>query len=153
MRSFTPVELARMQGTQDAAMMDACVLEAYGASTSNYGYGHSYSDVSTSVCGLKPAPSREVMESGQVALPDARLRLPIHTGVAGVDRVRVTHRHGVALAVPLVYDVIGLPERGPSGLQLNLRLATGGEPSAPLPWGDYGLAFSDANNSMYLALF
>lgn len=152
MRHFTTAELNAMQATQVAAMQDRAVLEVRSAGTSDYGYGHSYQDGATTVCGLHMSPSREVMEAGQVAMPDARLRLPLGTALANVDRVRVTHRFGVALATPLVYDVIGLPERGPSGLQLNLRLATAGETSAPIVEGEYSFDFSDPNNSFYVAV-
>lgn len=152
MRAFTTVELARLQATQVSSMQDVCILESRSAGTSAYGYSHGYADGVTTVCGLHMSPSREVMEAGQVALPDARLRLPIATVVANVDRVRVTHRYGAALAAPLTYEVIGLPERGPSGLQLNLRLATTGETSTPIAVG-VSLDFSDSANSMYLGMF
>jgi len=158
MRLFTTTELSRMQGTQTAAMQDTVILESYtgGAGTSPYGYGysHSYADSVAVAAGLDMAPSREVMEAGQVALPDARLRLSLATAgyVANVNRVRVTHRYGVLLSTPLVYDVIGLPERGPSGLQLNLRLATAGETSTPLPVDTYSFDLSDADNSFYVAV-
>ncbi len=129
MRAFGSDELERMQATQHAAMRDRCVLEIAANAPHAYGYGLAYSAGAALACGLHMSPSREVMESGQVAMPDARLRLPLGTNVTGVDRVRVTHRYGALLSTPLVYDVIGLPERGPSGLQLNLRLSTTGQAS------------------------
>lgn len=129
MRAFGSEELERLGLTQVAAMQDRCVLEVASSAPNAYGYGQAYSDGAAPACGLHMSPSREVMESGQVAMPDARLRLPLGTNVTGVDRVRITHRYGALLSTPLVYDVIGLPERGPSGLQLNLRLSTTGQAS------------------------
>ncbi len=156
MRHFTTAELSRLQSTQVSAMQDTCILQTYTAASASsaygYGYGGGYSDTVPVACGLDMSPSREVMEGAQIALPDARLRLPLGTSIINVDRVRVTHRYGVALSTPLVYDVIGLPERGPSGLQLNLRLATEGAASTPIPVETYSFDLSDGDNSFYLAL-
>jgi hypothetical protein len=35
--------------------------------------------------------------------------------------VRVTHRYGVALVTPELYEVVGLPQRGPSGFVAEIR--------------------------------
>lgn len=121
---FSTDELSRMQATQEAAMMDSCVLVTkHRESTDGYGnpvYGEL--DGAEIACGFDPTASREVPDGSEVAITDAQLRLPLaqEVNVQAISRVTITRRFGVVLASPLLFDVIGLPERGPSGLVLNL---------------------------------
>lgn len=124
MRHFTPTELARMQGTQVSAMQDACIVLAYSATPDRYGNPQpTYTAGSEIVCGFDPTTDDEVQDSGQVVIADASIRLPLGTAIDSRDRIRVTKRFGVAVT-PLDFEVIGMPQRGPSGLVVLVRKVT-----------------------------
>lgn len=108
-------------------MQDRCQVLAYTVGAPN-AYGHSaitYPAGSSIACGWKPV-TNEFMQDTQVPAWDGRLRLPIYTVVANHDRIRLTHRFGVALSPVQDYAIIGNPERGPSGLVLKLKSITDG---------------------------
>jgi len=124
--ALTTAELAGMQGTAQESMMDTCVIQAWsGEEADDYGQlVETWTDGSPVACGFNPRGGREVPgPSSEPLLTDATVRLPLGTAVDRRDRVTVTHRFGAALAVPLVFDVVQEPRRGPSGLQLDLRRA------------------------------
>ncbi len=84
-------------------------------------------------CGFSSSRQREVMVGTEVVLSNGQLRLPIGTPVDHRDRFRITHRHGSAVAeldAVNVYEVLGAPNLGPSGVVLDLRLATDGRAEA-----------------------
>ena len=127
MRVFTSDELSRMRGTQDGAMQDQCVIQRYvAAQADDYGLGGqpSYSADAPIACGFKPASVHEIMDSTQVAVKAAELRLPIDTVIDNRDRIQITERFGETLLSPDVYRIIGQPKRGPSGLVLQLDTVT-----------------------------
>lgn len=130
MQPFDANLLTRLQATQESTMQDTCVILKWRElDTTQYGRKrHQYEAYTTSACGFDPTATREVMDGTQVAVTDGTLRLPIalHKEIDQLDRVRITHRFGVALNDPPTYELIGLPQRGPSGLILNLRLVTDG---------------------------
>lgn len=128
MTKFSPAELARMELAQTGAMQDKCIIMVYSAEDGDYGPSMDYPTYTAGdpvVCGYKPT-SKEVMDGSQVAMTDGKLRLPIGTDVSHLDRIRLTHRFGVALSTPETFEILGQPERGPSGLVLNLRMVTDG---------------------------
>lgn len=128
MNDFTATELSRMQTAQDAAMQDTCVvLEYSGGATDDYGMPLPaiYTAGDTLACGLDTNPRGEAMSGAQVAMVDARLRLPIGTVLDVRDRIRVTHRFGVAITAE-TYEILGVPRRGPSGLLVDLKRVTDG---------------------------
>lgn len=131
MRPFSRTELRRMQGTQQGAMQDECQVLTYretGRDSRNMPvFDHILGG--TFQCGLDMVTGsmpREVMLGGEVVLLDARLRLPLEAedDIHPTDWVKITKRFGETLDEPLLYEVIGETMRGPSGLQLNLRLVT-----------------------------
>lgn len=125
MNAFSTTELERMQGVQEGAMQDTCIILQYAAGSGDYGYGQpTYTTGATVACGLNHK-AREVMQDTQVVLTDAVLRLPIDTAVDNLDRVKVTKRYGMAIT-PETYEILGQPDRGPSGLVLNLRRVSDG---------------------------
>ena len=130
MRAFSSDELARMQATQESAMQDECQILSYAeAGKDKYGYPNAEWPAGlVSQCGFDPTASKEVMDKTEVAITDARLRLPLslYGSIDNRDRVRITERFGKVLAEQTVYEIIGEPERGPSGLVLNLKLVTDG---------------------------
>jgi hypothetical protein len=124
-RAFDATILSRLRTTQESAMQDTCqigaydyVEDGYGNPTPQYTYGSALS------CGFQHVRPREVQGSGEVPVIDARVRLPIATTIDERDRVKITHRYGEALATAQVFDIVGPMERGPSGLQINLKLVT-----------------------------
>jgi hypothetical protein len=130
MRAFSAQEIAGMASTQEGAMMDTCQrlqryteADDYNNPKQTFIAGASYS------CGLDESPrDREALDGTQVVMMDAKLRmsLDLEGVIANVDRLRITHRFGVALATPLDYEIIGAPRRGPSGLVFALRKVTDG---------------------------
>lgn len=127
MRAFTTTELSRMQATQEAAMQDTCRLGAY-RSTED-GYNNPAPEYVYGVlldCGVEHVQPDEVQDTGLIPALDVRIRLPIDTAVDDRDRVMVTHRYGVEIANPAVYEIVGPVKRGPSGLVLECR-EVGGE--------------------------
>jgi hypothetical protein len=132
MRAFTSDELIRMQGTQEEAMMDTCQLVRLFITDRVDEYGMPVKEwvEEISVCGLDmdPRPEYNAPAGGgdetQVEAGEAVLRLPIDCDITNLDRVRITHRFGMLLDEPLVYDAGQPPRRGPSGLTIRVRLAT-----------------------------
>ena len=80
-------------------------------------------DADAIVCGLdmRPGSERHGMDH-TITNYDATIRLPFATAPDIKDRVKVTKRHGTALAVPLVYDIVGPIQKGPSGVRLLLKI-------------------------------
>ena len=124
MLPFTPGELQALEDTSLASMQDTCqlltytegVTDAYGKPTITYTPGASLA------CGYNATRQVEVMEGTEVAITDATLRLPAGTSIDHRDRVKITHRLGVALAAQPVYSFIGEARQGHSALVAGLRL-------------------------------
>jgi hypothetical protein len=127
MDAFSTADYACMQATAEASFFDTCQLAAMSA----HSWGSADTGPGTATwgaaqpCGYSPAPVGETKDGAQVPIFDAVLRLPFDTDVTGIQRVRITHRHGVALAAAEEYTVTGKPARGPSALLLELKLVTG----------------------------
>jgi hypothetical protein len=129
-------DIALMRADQALSRWDTCRRLVYTAGAVNaYGMPEppTYVRGDAIACGLDMKSRRievEAMGSTQVIVSDARLRLPVSTTVDNRDRIEITYRFAEALGTPLVYELIGEPERGPSGLVVNLRLATDGQGAA-----------------------
>lgn len=128
MRTLTATELERMRSTQESSYQDACVLLRYSSDDAgdfNLGDDDWADDPDGEIaCGFAPARSKEVQEEGEVVIKPAMLRLPVDTTIDRRDRVRLTKRHGEALAESVEYEIVGEPQRGPSGLVLGLQKVT-----------------------------
>jgi len=120
MRSFTADELSRMQAAQSAAMQDTCVIQSYARTLDSYGSpAATYTDGSAIACGVEMTAGRENHRTDLTAERiDATIRLPIATSIKATDRIKVTHRYGVAATQ--VYEVVGEIRRGPSGLRVDV---------------------------------
>ena len=135
MSHLSAATLASLRKSYDWLMSDTCTLILRGESTADdYGLPTVvWTEGAGIACGLDlgggsgAKHSRQVQPGTFVPVYDARLRLPIGTDVLNLDRVRVTHRHGEALATGLLFSVIGEPMRGPLGLVLLLKTVTEGE--------------------------
>jgi len=122
MRAFTTDELDRLQSTQESAMQDTCAIQTYSSMKDGYGNPKPvYQDAYESECGLEHLDPAEVQATGQVPIIDAKLRLPLDTELDERDRIKITHRFGVELATPQMFEIDGPPEWGPSGLVLSLK--------------------------------
>jgi hypothetical protein len=116
-----------MRATAESTFLDHCELGAmpahvWGSADTNNGapvFGNAIA------CGFQPMPAGEVSDGSQVPMYDAVLRLPYNTDVTNLDRVKITHRHGAALATPEYFTVYGHPALGPSALVLKLKHYTG----------------------------
>ena len=123
---LSAAELAAMQDTQEDAMMDTGVILRYASTETEYNLlVETYTpDASGTACGFDGSPGKEVLD--QVPMSEAVIRMPLATSVDAKDRVKITHRFGVAEAEPLTYEFVGLPKSGPSGLRLWVRKVTDG---------------------------
>ena len=70
---------------------------------------------------MRPGSERHLVDKTLIEY-DATVRLPITTAVGMQDRFRVTKRFGETLSTPLVFDIVGPIQRGPSGVRLLLRI-------------------------------
>jgi hypothetical protein len=130
-RALTTDELSRMQTTQESAMMDTCIiLRCTDGCADEYGMPiTAWVEGAAIVCGYD---GRRHVEAGipagtpatQVALTDGRVRLPIETDISNLDRIELTHRFGVLLPEPALFEISGDPRRGPSGLLVDVRRVT-----------------------------
>ncbi len=128
MRVFTATDLARMRTSQEGAMQDECEILEYSSVSDGYGNPRArYTAIGTLACGFRHMRPREVLDTGQLAMIDAELRLPVETQIGTHDRIRMTKRYGERLATAEVYEIVGPKQRGPSGLVLSLRMATSGD--------------------------
>lgn len=127
MRDFTTAELGRMEGAQEAAMMDVAVRWMYSkGEVDEYGKpAVVFIEGVELVCGFDPSARPEAMDGAEVVMADAVMRLPQGTELDARDRLEVTERFGVLVEEPEVFEVIGEAERGPSGLVLRLRRVVG----------------------------
>ena len=128
MNPLSTSELELMETHQLASLFDECVRLAYVPGEKDP-YGKpipAWTEAETLPCGWSATTRRKVMAGAQVVVTDGQLRLPAGTTISAQDRWRVTHRYGQALVSPPVYDSLGEPARGPSGILLDLRLVTDG---------------------------
>lgn len=130
MRQFTSTELLHMQAAQDSAMQDTCHVLTYDTDADDadaYGLPNRSHMVEVSIeCGLKLVSPREAQARGEVPVINAIMRLPIGTEIDERNRIMVTHRYGVELDTPMMFEIEGPVRRGPSGIRLNLRKADNG---------------------------
>lgn len=122
---FTDLELAEMQAHQEAHMMDMCTIDAWSAGANAYNLpSPTWTSGAEVACGYEVIqPDEQMRTMTDAPAFDARLRLAAFTVVDAKDRITITKRHGVAIT-PLVHEVVGDAERGPSGLVLRLRKVT-----------------------------
>ena len=131
MSVFSASELDALRTTQTSYMPDLCEVglrsttqDALGQPNTTITYGAAIP------CGLNQGSGIGRMGSevrtGDLTIVDrdAVLRLPHDTIIAADSVVRVTHRFGELLLTPLVYEVIGQPAEGASGVVVQLRAVT-----------------------------
>lgn len=115
--------LARLREVQEDHMQDTCRVLAYSSSVDEYGVPTpSYSAGPAVICGLRLYSPREIQARGEVPVISGVLRMPVDTAIDTRDHIRVTHRFGEELGAPMLFEIEGPVERGPSGLQVYLRV-------------------------------
>lgn len=125
---LTDGELDWMRAAQADHMNDTCVILAYGSTTDENNMPKpTYTAGSEMACGFRARTPREVLERAEVAMSDGDVRLPIGTSLDRRSRIKITKRHGTTLNPAEVYEIIGAPLRGPSGLVVLLKRATDGQ--------------------------
>lgn len=126
-RHFTATQLARMQGTQDSAMQDTCVVLTYSSTDDDYGNPvATYTAGASMICGVREMGPREVQASNLVPQIDVQLRLPIDTELDPRDRIRITGRYAEGsifeeALTAVDYEIVGPVKRGPSGLVVECK--------------------------------
>lgn len=121
-------EMERMQRVQADHMMDACQILAFSSTEDAYNIPQdSYTARPEIACGFgfKQATWREVQEESEVPITETVFRLPMATAVDPRDRIRLTKRFGETVPAQ-DYEIIGEPQRGPSGLVVKVKLVTDG---------------------------
>jgi hypothetical protein len=123
MRALTGGELTSMQRVQVDAMGDRCrIYRRVSGSKNSYGQpAITYGTAVPSVCGYDPTATGEVLQGNETVTVDAVLRLPIATQIGAADRVELYQRLGRTLTPPLTFDVVGMPEPGPSALVVSVK--------------------------------
>ncbi len=126
MRSLSTGEIDRMKSTQESAMMDTCVVQTYAAGSQN-AYGEydspTYTDGLPIACGFAWMTHVSEIEGSERVIVERvpQVRLPIGTVVDQKDRIKMTKRFGVTMATPEIFEMIGPPDEGPSGLVAMLK--------------------------------
>ena len=123
---FSTTEMNFMRETQEAHMMDTCVIYRV-VSRSKNSRGESiatFDEGSESICGLQMMPlGKEYGESFIEANIDAVLRLPLDVKVVPGDEIEITKRFGEAVE-PRRYEVERFTNDGPSGCRAYLKART-----------------------------
>lgn len=121
---FSTEDLTGMRAAQVAHMMDTCVFQACVETANSFNELVKTWPVDSAavVCGLDMRSGSERWGAEKTVLQyDATIRLPITATPDVKDRVKVTKRFDETLVAPLVYDIVGPIQRGPSGIRLLLK--------------------------------
>ena len=126
MSSFTTADIAGMRATQQAHMMDRCILLRWTGSVDSFGKVRAtYVPGPELACGLGWRESHEAPDADKtVERWDMTLRLPVGTSLDPRDRVQVIERFGITEADPITYELAGEPATGPSGLRVPIKRVT-----------------------------
>jgi hypothetical protein len=121
---FNAADLVRMRATQVAHMQDECVIGRFSITPNsmNEQVRTITYELTPTTCGLDMRTGIERHSAQFTTLTyDASVRLPITVTVDKKDQIKITKRFGETLAVPLIYEIVGPIQRGPSGIRLLLK--------------------------------
>jgi len=130
-RVLSATELARMRTAQADCMQDACQLGTQTAISTRTGpepMSATWTWATAIACGVEQNPSGESGDGSESPIAQAAVRVPTSTTIANVQRVKVTKRYGETLTTPIIYGVVGEPERGPSAIVIRCDELTGNAP-------------------------
>lgn len=123
---FSITELNGMRETQNAHMMDECIIYRVIGKAKNV-RGETLKTLGTgkrSICGLQMEPlAKEYSDSFIEANIDAILRLPLGTEVTPGDEIEIVKRFGQSIP-PRRYEVDRYTNDGPSGCRAYLKVRT-----------------------------
>ena len=125
---ITASELDALRACQSAFMGDACQVGTYTPTQDSIGalLDGTASYAAETACGLEMLASGNAQRDefrtgdGTIVNADAVLRLPHGTSIDEENVVKITKRHGTAITA-VVYEVLGRPTVGPSGVVCALR--------------------------------
>jgi len=127
MSLFTASELAALRACQTAFMDDACQVGTYTPTQDTIGamIDGAAAYAAEIACGLEMTSGNAERDEyrtadGTIVNADAKLRLPHGTTIAETNVVKITKRQGTAIAA-VVYEILGKPAVGPSGIVCYLR--------------------------------
>ena len=127
--TFTAAELTGMRDVQESFMADACQIGTVTNSQNDMGeiVPGTPSYAAETVCGLQMTGGLQSAErrtsDGTIVSADATLRLPHDAVITDTSVVKITKRFGEAIT-PMVYEVMGVPAVGPSGIVCYLLAVT-----------------------------
>ena len=126
MTALTATELAWMRTGNAALFGDTCVRLIYSGTVTRSGDTQpQWTPGATLACRFGSLSGSEQQGVDITKLRyEATLCLAHDATVTYQDRIRLTHYHGEELATPEEFEVVGNPERGPSGLLVRLRRVT-----------------------------
>lgn len=128
--TFTPGELSQLKATHESHYSDTIIVQTFTSEnldTFGDSVNATYTDGSSISALFSPKGSSErrlQLPEMRVSEFDAVLHLPAGTTITDKDRVKITHRYGVALSPALVYSVTGTPLEGISGTIVALKKVT-----------------------------
>lgn len=130
MRGFAASELSRMRNEQESSLQDAgrhwirqITQDANGQQSESYDEGDTVS------CGFEPTEQSEALLDQSVAgdvqtvIKSAVLRLPLAMldTIQDGDRFELLARYGTDLDLPLMFQLVGSPRPGTTGIVIDLR--------------------------------
>jgi len=121
---FSSDDIEFMRSSQEAHMMDRCIIQTYSAGALNDHQEYdspTYTDSAPWPCGLDSRPGRLTHGNDQTSIEwDATLRLPVTTPLQETDRIQIIERFGRPVD-PITYEIAGPIQRGVSGIRIRLR--------------------------------
>lgn len=123
--SLPAAEISALREASEATMGDACKIGTQTQSGWGVNPSESWTYGAPVDCGVDTSRSRQAMDGSEATLTDALIRLPQGTTIGTGSRIKVTYRHGAALAEPEVYAVLGAPRNGLSCIVCACRRLTG----------------------------
>lgn len=128
MNPLSTAELELMRQHQVASLFDQCQRLRFepGLSTKTGKPVRRWFDDWVSACGFEQGAREEVQGEAETVFTDAKLRLPIDVEIDRRDRIKMLKRHGEDVETYQMFEIVGEPRRGPSGLIVDLALVTDG---------------------------
>ena len=119
---FSITELNGMRETQEAHMMDTCVVYHMVSKVKNSRgvYEKTFGAGQVTHCGVQKEPLNEQFSGFKEADIDVILRLPLTVVVKPDDEIVITKRFG-GLVKPQRYEVVRFENDGPSGCRAYLK--------------------------------
>ncbi len=125
MSLLTTADMEALRTCQTGGMHDWCVVQSFAESQDSTSgqVSHVFTDGLPVACGFDPGGGRELRELDKTTtVTFAMLRLPWGTTVEERDRIKLLTRSGETLSTPVVYRISAPPQRGITGVLLQLDI-------------------------------